>query len=272
MNCLSQLLRVHAPAGELTPMALRPPACPGADVKRMAACLAHNVNNSLTGLIGHLELAMRDTAPVSTQSEHLQHGLTGAYRIAEVVRRLIGFAYRSAAPPPCERISLRWAASLAAARIDPAAARQGVSVVLEGEDAAWIHGNARIIQAILDQLVVNALEAMPQGGTLTVRLEGVDEDWFRLSIADTGMGLSTDACAHLFEPFYSTKASGHLGLSLVWCREMAELQGGSLTVASTPGRGACVTVAFPTPGAEANARSTEAPTVYGQPHMYMDGL
>jgi signal transduction histidine kinase len=236
----------------------------------MAACLAHNVNNSLTGIIGHLELAMRDAAPVSTQSEHLQHGLTGAYRIAEVFRRLIGFAYRSAAPAPCEPVSLRWAASLAAARIEPAAARQGVSVALEGEDPAWVHGNARLIQAILDQLVLNALEAMPHGGKLAVRLEGAVGGWFRLSIADTGMGLSADACAHLFEPFFSTKASGHLGLSLVWCREMAELQGGSLTVASTPGKGASVTLAFPAPGAEVNACPLNALAAYGQPHMCMD--
>jgi signal transduction histidine kinase len=269
---LSHPLRADSPASEPTPKALRPPARAAADVKRMAACLAHNVNNSLTGIIGHLELAMRHAAPVSTQSEHLKHGLTGAYRIAEVVQRLIGFAYRSAAPAPCERVSLRWVASLAAARIEPAAARQGVSVVLEGDEPAWVYGNARLLKAILDQLVLNALDAMPQGGKLTVRLEGVDGGVSRVSITDTGMGLSADACAHLFQPFFSTKASGHLGLGLAWCWEMAELQGGSLTVASTPGKGACVSLAFPTPGADASAHPPEAPSAYGQPHMYMDGL
>jgi two-component system, NtrC family, sensor kinase len=266
---LTDYPRVHGPAGENPAAPLRPSGRPGPDVKRMAACLAHNVNNSLTGIVGHLELALRDSAPTSPQSEHLRHGLNGAYRIAEVFRRLIGFAYRSAAPPVCERLSLRWAASLAAGRVEPAAARQGVSVVLEGAEPACVLGNARMIQAILDQLMLNALEAMSQGGRLTLRLEG-EEGGLRFAVADTGLGLSAEARAHLFEPFFSTKASGHLGLGLILCREMAELQGGSLTVASMPGKGAVATLWFPVPGAEANARVAEPQTAYAQPHICLE--
>src|SRR5260370_39537974 len=110
------------------------PAPPGpeASMRHLAAALAHNVNNALTGVIGHLELALRDLPPDSPVRPHLSGSLAGAYQIADVVRRIVGFAFRSEISPSCDLLALSRAAAVAARRVDPVARRQGVDVGVAG--------------------------------------------------------------------------------------------------------------------------------------------
>ncbi len=240
-------------------------------VRRMAASLAHNVNNALTGVIGHLELALRETPPESSLEGHLNNSLRGACEIAGMVRRIVGYAFRSAMSPSRELLSLWWTASVAAGRIDPEAGRQGIAVTLDGQGAGWMRGNARLLQAALDLLLDNALEAMSQGGRLTFHLrEEAGRVW--LSLADSGPGLPADTLNRLFEPFFTTKSCGHLGLGLVLCRELVEAQGGSLHVASVVGQGTTVTLSFPlvegpTPEFPLNSPRPGFKQGYPQPHL-----
>jgi signal transduction histidine kinase len=246
-----------------------PPVEPA--VRRMAASLAHNVNNALTGVIGHLELALRETPPESSLERHLNDSLHGACEIAAMVRRIVGYAFRSSTPPSRELLSLWRTASVAAERIDPEARRRGVAVTLDGQCAGWMRGNARLLQVALNLLLDNALEAMAKGGRLTFRLwEEAGRVW--LSLADSGPGLPEETLDRLFTPFFTTKSCGHLGLGLVLCRELVEAQEGSLRVASVAGQGTTWNLSFPLVDAPIRDLQLNCPRPgfkqgYPQPHL-----
>jgi len=250
-----------------------------AEERRLAASLAHNVNNALTGVIGNLELALRVAPPASSVSDHLTRGLQGAYHIADLIHRIVRFALRTPRAPVRERISLRRVALLAAADCESAARTQGVQVVLEGESPAWVMGNGRLLQTVLDQLNANALEALPRGGTITFR---VDEDGLegRLLVLDSGPGLSDEASIRQFEPFFTTKSGGHLGLGLVICKEIVESQHGSIQVTSAAGSGTTATLAFALADAATPESSERDLTVhckapqpgYREPHISLTAV
>ena len=96
------------------------------------------------------------------------------------------------------------------------------------------------IHRCLDNLIKNAVEAMPQGGTLTISLN-VEEKSVKLAVKDTGEGISGETMKSLFKPLYSTKSSGR-GLGLAFCKSVVEAHGGQITVESSTGEGATFTV------------------------------
>jgi signal transduction histidine kinase len=92
-------------------------------------------------------------------------------------------------------------------------------------------------------LVINAAEAMPQGGALTITTAR-DNDWIDVSLSDTGPGITPEEASKIFEPFYTTKATG-TGLGLAISYGIIERHGGRITVTSEPGHGATFTVRLP---------------------------
>jgi signal transduction histidine kinase len=219
-------------------------ANPDPVLRRLAASLAHNVNNALTGVIGYLELALRDSEPNTVVHERLQASLKCAFQVAETVRRIVTFALRPPAGVALMPLSLREVAEHAARQVRdrPDAARYAVAV--HGDATCWVQANAPLLQVVLEHLVANALEAMPQGGRLTLRAW---EEGGRccLSVNDTGKGMPAAVLEQPFAPFLTTKASGHLGLGLVFCRDAMLAQGGELTVAESSSQGTTVVIAFP---------------------------
>ncbi len=230
------------PAAETTPPAAF--AEGGAAVlHRLAASLAHNVNNALTGVIGYLDLGLRHASLGSEQEKHLRASLTCAHRAAEAVRRIVTFLCQVRAPEALTPVSLRGVAEEAAEAVrigGPA----GITVAVEGVAGGWALADVMLVRAALDPLVENALEAMPDGGTLTLRVEP-RAGWCGVAVIDTGSGMPELALAQAFEPFVTTKPSGHLGLGLALCREMVRVQGGRVDLCSARGRGTTVEVAFP---------------------------
>jgi signal transduction histidine kinase len=231
------------PLANQVPLAADGAPPPGAEVllRRLANCLAHHVNNALTGVIGYLGLSLRDAAGKGHLHDHLQAGLACAYQAAEAVKRLAAFASQTLPMGTLAPVSLRRLAQEVAAKV------QGGPrvVVVDGADGLVL-GNADLLRTVLEQLVRNAVEAMPRGGTLTLRPEDAAGRG-RLHISDTGQGFSDDAAAHLFDPFWTSKVNGHLGLALVLCRDAVRAQGGTLTVASSPGSGTTVTLSLLAP-------------------------
>ena len=99
------------------------------------------------------------------------------------------------------------------------------------------------LQQVLVNLVVNALHAMPDGGTLTLSTEDVsDPAGVRLDVRDSGHGIAPEHLGRVFDPFFTTKRSEGTGLGLSVSLGLIERYGGTITVASTPGEGTCFSV------------------------------
>lgn len=229
-------------------------------LRRLAGCLAHHVNNALTGVIGHLELGLRGVSPKSPAAEHLQASRACAFQAAAAVKRIVTFACRPEPPQTRSALSLADVAEQLAGQLR-SSHRPGLNVVVVRESAGWVLANDTVLPAILEPVVVNALEAMPSGGTLRLHVHE-REGQSLLSIGDSGGGIPAEALVHLFEPFHTTKGSGHLGLGLVLVREMVQLLGGWLEVASHANQGTTVTVALPCSQA---AVSSQWPVVSEEP-------
>jgi signal transduction histidine kinase len=103
------------------------------------------------------------------------------------------------------------------------------------------------IGQVLQNLITNAIQAMPTGGTLTIRGEQDREGMVQLEVADTGEGISPENMKNIFQPLFTTKAKG-IGLGLVVCRNLTEANGGRIEVDSEPGRGTVFTVRLPASG------------------------
>ena len=126
-------------------------------------------------------------------------------------------------------------------------AKGGVQVTATLDRALGpIWGNGSALQQVLTNLLLNARDAMPRGGE--VRIEtSVPPDragWLRLTIADTGDGMTADALARIWEPFYTTKTSG-TGLGLPVTHRIIREHGGAVDVESAPGRGTTFTIVLP---------------------------
>jgi signal transduction histidine kinase len=209
-------------------------------LRRLAASLAHNVNNALTGVIGFLELGLRPAEP--DLEGHLRASLACAYQAADVVKRIVAFTFRAKLIEALAPVSLREVAEQVAAELRhrlPAT----VTVEVAAADPCRVWANEPLVRRTVDHLADNALEAMPRGGTLRL-LAQEGPGRHRLAVGDTGEGMPPEVREHLFEPFLTTKATGHLGLGLALCREMTEAQGGAIEVASGPGGGTEVALSF----------------------------
>jgi signal transduction histidine kinase len=123
-------------------------------------------------------------------------------------------------------------------------AAPGVSVHVTGERPAIVAGRCALLTTAVEEVVRNALEAMPQGGRLIIETEECGNRC-RLWVRDTGPGLPAEVQDHLFEPFLTTKSFGHLGLGLALASELVRAQDGTLAVSSSPGLGTTVTFSFP---------------------------
>jgi signal transduction histidine kinase len=217
---------------------------PDPAVRQLAASLAHNVNNALLGVIGSLELALRDAEPGGALCGRLQGSLACALRAADTVRQIVTFAFHTADNGPSVPLSLRQVVGQAARQLHNQGEGQNLLIRLEGQSASLVRASAPLLHIVLAQVLANARDAMPTGGVLLLRVWDESEQCC-LSITDTGPGFSGEARARLFEPFFTTKGGGHLGLGLVLCRDLIESQNGRIDVSSVPGHGATVILRLP---------------------------
>jgi two-component system, sporulation sensor kinase B len=225
----------------------QPAHASGRALLRLTAGLVHTVNNALTGTVGYLELALRQSPAGSKLSRDLQAALACVYRAAEAVRQVVTFAHMPA-HVRAQPLSLREVA-VEAARNASGCAWERVNIICAGDRQARTTGQPALLAAAVEQVVRNALEAMPDGGRLTIETEE-SAGRSRLWIRDNGPGLPVEVQEHLFEPFVTTKAFPHLGLGLVVASELVRAQDGVLTLSSCPGLGTTVLFTFPMLGTD----------------------
>jgi PAS domain S-box-containing protein len=237
----------------------------------LAAGVAHNINNRLTPVLGWTEMLLeRLAANEPIEREELTHALRvinqGASDSVETVRRLQDYSRPARVRGP-EGVQLRdvieQLLALTRPQWDNEAARRGIryEIDLKVESAPLILAVASEIREALLNILENALNAMPEGGRLSLHVRG-DGDRAIVSIADTGRGMSPEVQRLAFEPFFTTRTSeGGSGLGLSLAQEIVHRYRGSITVSSREGVGTTFILSFPAITAEAARTPAFLPTL-----------
>jgi signal transduction histidine kinase len=215
---------------------------------RLAAGVSHEIRNPLAALFLHVDLLEEDLQQPTPGSaaqvaQVLAEIRTQLARLEDLVQNYLTLVRASQS----ERTPQDLGAALHAGAVEwqQLAKRQGVLLRLEGLENLGIvpfHANT-LCRAILN-LIQNALDAMPHGGTLTLAGQRTATH-VQLQVRDTGSGIATEQCAKIFEPLYTTKPGGS-GLGLYIVQEIVAAHGGTLTVESAPGCGTTFTITLPT--------------------------
>jgi signal transduction histidine kinase len=221
-------------------------------VGQIAAGLAHEIRNPLAGLQGSVE-ALADQVPRGNEvgREFVKRSLSEIQRINDLVSDFVAFGR----PSPVERSPVRLDELVrgVAALLSSQARKRGVRIEVEGDERGgevMLDGN-KVKQALLN-LILNGIEAMPDGGTLTVSILRAGDE-VALGVRDEGPGIGTEDPEELFSPFFTTKEQG-AGLGLSTARQIAEAHGGSLRVESLGERGARFVMRLPARGPEEEKR------------------
>lgn len=209
-----------------------------AAVGRLAASVAHEINNPLQAISLHLQLLV-DEALSAGGEQRLAVVQQEFDRIAAIVERLLDFQRPQAGQPKpvCVTQTLAYVISLAEQQLQQVGVQCLQNLPDDLPDVLAV--DSQLKQVFLN-LVLNAAEAMPGGGRLTMTATHHAGKIF-IEFTDTGPGILPENQVHLFEPFYTTKADGS-GLGLAVCHEIVANHGGALTFDSTPGAGATFTV------------------------------
>jgi signal transduction histidine kinase len=231
-----------------------------AAIGRLTAGIAHDFNNLLSSITGNADMLERDVGQDPRQARRIGTILQSAERGSDLVQRLLAFARKQVLDPAPVNLN-----EIVLGMQDLLHSTIGHSVRVETVPAAelWpaLVDPAQLEHVILN-LAINARDAMPEGGVLTIATANLTEtersadlaagDYVSVAVTDTGTGMTEDVLRNAFEPFFTTKPTGlgsGLGLSQVY--GMATQSGGGVRIDSLPGRG--TTVAVLLPRAEAGA-------------------
>ncbi len=217
----------------------------------MAGGVAHDFNNVLTAVLGNTQYLLQEDLS-DEMRETLRIIETAALDGTQTVNRIRKFTKPSAGVQHAGPVDANAAAHdilrMARPRFERVAHERGVEyeVVMQREAQRDIRGNAAEIREVLLNLAFNALEAMPNGGTLTIETFDRGEDAVGIRIADTGQGIPDEHLNKIFDPFFSTKRGGRCsGLGLSICFGIVRAHGGRIDVRSEPGIGTTFTVVLP---------------------------
>jgi signal transduction histidine kinase len=224
----------------------------------VASDVAHDFNNSLTTILGLSDWLLHELPSDTPFYADLDTIRTAAQDAAAIARRLQVFSrFRpdAGAPDLTESIALADVARAAGDAVRPRcqelAAKSGhrYGVVIEAPGRPTARGSAAEIRELIVNLVVNSLDALPEGGDVRV-LTRTREGRPEVAVIDAGVGMTAEVQARVFEPFFSTKSHKGHGLGLNVCATIAERHGASLSVESEPNTGTTVVLTFPVPASD----------------------
>ena len=221
-----------------------------ASLGKLATTVAHELNNPLAGILNYAKLVERKLAEESSLPDSAELGRylsliqKEASRTGKIVRGLLAFARPSGAAMTLNSLNriIERSIMLVNHHIEMAEIQLD-SEPIEDDDRVLCDSDQ--LQQAMVALLVNAVEAMPNGGTLRISGRG-SEDSIQLSVADTGLGIPEDAIPHIFEPFFSSKEHGTgVGLGLAVVYGIVRHHSGEIEVDSAVDRGTTVRITLP---------------------------
>jgi two-component system, NtrC family, sensor kinase len=219
---------------------------------QLSGTIAHELGNPLNAISGHVQLLARDAGCPEPVRAELKVVEREVQRMTSIIRRFLDSA-RALVPHP-EAVELRSLVEEALSLNVSNDARLRLEVVSDvPPEIGPASVDPSLVRHVLGNFISNAVDAMPEGGRLTVRARR-SGDHLALSVVDTGTGISSEARKHIFEPFYTSKAPGKgTGLGLSICREIAAALRGRIDVETAPGQGSTFTLHLPAPPSPAMA-------------------
>ncbi|MBU0730925.1 MAG: response regulator [Proteobacteria bacterium] len=227
-------------------------------IGRLTGGIAHDFNNLLTAILGYCELAIGNTQDNTEMRRYLEVILNSAERAATLTRQLLAFSRKQ--PIMKKVVNLGILVNNMKMMLQRLI-QENISLSIDCPISEMnIEADPGQVEQILMNLCVNARDAMPTGGTITIQtaLFTADEDFAAwneglqpgayviLQVIDTGMGMTREIQNKIFEPFFTTKDLGHgTGLGLATVYGIVKQHNGYISVESTPGRGTTFTVFFP---------------------------
>jgi PAS domain S-box-containing protein len=239
-------------------------------VGRLAGGVAHDFNNLLTVINGYTDLLLSSPQTGASAASGLEQIRMAGERAAGLTHQLLAFSRKQVVKPRAVDVNQ---AAIEAERLLRRVVPEDIEIVLELEETpAVVMADPGQLHQILMNLMVNARDAMPEGGRLTVSISKTDLSplqaaahpaappgaYVMLAVADTGAGMDAATRQRVFEPFFTTKKSGRgTGLGLATVYGVVRQSGGLLEVASEPGKGTVFTVYLPLAECEAEASEPE---------------
>ncbi|HYO99908.1 MAG TPA: ATP-binding protein [Pyrinomonadaceae bacterium] len=214
----------------------------------LASGVAHDFNNTLAGILGRAQLLLNTSDPAKIESG-LQIIIKTAKDGAKTIKRIQDFARQrrdhAFSPVAVDQLLLdvgeitrpRWKDHAEAASVH-------INLELKISSKAMVLGDESELREVLVNMVFNAVDAMPAGGTLTLATREVNGA-IEISVADTGTGMSDDVRSRIFDPFFTTKGKTGMGLGLAVSYGIIRRHEGAVEVESEAGRGTCFRIALP---------------------------
>ncbi|MHB0874994.1 MAG: response regulator [Anaerolineae bacterium] len=236
----------------------------------LAGGIAHDFNNLLTGIMGNIAVAKLEVPRDSEIAEVLEEAELASVRAKALTQRLLTFA--KGGSPIKKRIRL------------PQLLRESCETALRGNaprcqfdvpGSLWpVEVDAGQVAQVMQNLIVNAHEAMPRGGTVTVSAGNVQIGpsdalplpagmYVKVTVADEGVGIPGDIIGRVFDPYFTTKTNGH-GIGLAVCYSVVAQHGGHIMVESEPGAGSRFHVYLPAASSETPTETVEAAQSLGR--------
>jgi len=227
-------------------------------VGKLAGGIAHDFNNVLTAIIGFSDLLLQTHRPTDPAYKDISNIRSSANRAAALVAQLLAFSRRQTLQP--EPLQLGEVVSDWVNLMKRTIGEHVEMKVLTGRDLWHVKTDKTQYEQVITNLVVNAKDAMPDGGTLTIRTCNISErdvqkqpqlvmpvgEYVLTEVQDSGCGMSEDVLAKIFEPFFTTKDVGKgTGLGLATCYGIVKQSGGFIFPESVPGQGTTFRVYLP---------------------------
>ncbi len=225
-------------------------------IGKLSGGVAHDFNNLLGVILGYSSELQKRIPPDDPYREAVDEIQNAGKRAASLTQQLLAFSRKQVFEP--QILDLRTIVTEAAKMLDRLIGEDITLDIIPVQQIGMVKADRGQIERVILNLAVNARDAMPQGGTITIEMEDVELDesnltpgsviapgsYVLLKVTDTGCGMDAELQSHIFEPFFTTKGQG-TGLGLATVYGVVKQSGGDIAVESSPGKGATFRIYLP---------------------------